>query len=198
VGQWTQCQISGGPNTLDAVNIRVETEKDWSGVEAVHRVDFGDHGIVVSRLVDDLRGLVAKGEGVSLVADGVEGVVGHAMFTSSLLDAPRRLISVQVLSPVGVLPRYQRQGVGSAIINRGLEILVERSVPVVFVEGPPQYYSRFGFEPAAEHGFRKPSLRIPDTAFQALRLPSYEPWMSGTLVYSEIFWRHDAVGLREK
>ena len=124
-------------------------------------------------------------------------MVGHAMFTSSLLDAPRRLVSVQVLSPVGVSPRQQRQGVGSAILERGLEILIERSVPVVFVEGPPQYYSRFGFEPGADHGFRRPSLRIPDTAFQALRLPSYEPWMSGTLVYSETFWRHDAVGLRE-
>ena len=180
-----------------ALGIRFEKETDWSGVAAVHRAAFGDHGVAVARLVDDLRGLVARGEGVSLVAEGVEGVVGHAMFTSSLLDAPRRLVSVQVLSPVGVSPRQQRQGVGSAIIKRGLEILIERSVPVVFVEGPPQYYSRFGFEPGADHGFRRPSLRIPDTAFQALRLPSYEPWMSGTLVYSETFWRHDAVGLRE-
>jgi putative acetyltransferase len=179
------------------VNIRLEQGKDRSDVAAVHRAAFGDRGVIVARLVDDLRGLVAKGEGVSLVAEGVEGVVGHAMFTSSLLDAPRRLISVQVLSPVGVVPGQQRLGVGSAIITRGLEILVERCVPVVFVEGPPQYYARFGFEPGADHGFRKPSLRIPDTAFQALRLPSHEPWMSGTLVYSETFWRHDAVGLRE-
>jgi putative acetyltransferase len=179
------------------VNVRFEEETDWSGVAAVHRAAFGEHGVVVARLVDDLRRLVAKGEGVSLVAEGAQGVIGHAMFTSSLLDAPRRLISVQVLSPVGVVPGQQRLGVGSAIITRGLEILVERCVPVVFVEGPPQYYARFGFEPGADHGFRKPSLRIPDTAFQALRLPSHEPWMSGTLVYSETFWRHDAVGLRE-
>jgi putative acetyltransferase len=48
----------------------------------------------------------------------------------------------------------------------------------------------------AKHGFRKPSLRIPDAAFRVRLLPSYEPWMSGTLIYSEIFWRHDAVGLR--
>jgi putative acetyltransferase len=119
------------------------------------------------------------------------------MFTASLLDAPRRLVPVQVLSPVGVLPTRQRGGVGSALIRRGLEILNERSVPVVFVEGRPQYYSRFGFEPGGEHGFRRPSLRIPEPAFQALRLDAYEPWMTGTLVYSEAFWRHDAVGLRD-
>ena len=179
------------------MKIRFEDESDRAQVAAVHRAAFGDHGVVVARLVDDLRCLVANGEGISLVAEG-DGMVGHAMFTSSLLDAPERLIAVQVLSRVGVSPRQQRRGIGSAIIQRGLEILIERSVPVVFVEGPPRYYSRFGFEPGADHGFRKPSLRIPDEAFQALRLPAFEPSMSGTLVYSEIFWRHDAVGLRDE
>ncbi len=61
----------------------------------------------------------------------------------------------------------------------------------------PGYYARLGFTAGAGQGFRKPSLRIPDPAFQAIRLPAYEPWMTGTLVYSEPFWRWDAVGLRE-
>jgi putative acetyltransferase len=104
---------------------------------------------------------------------------------------------VQVLSPVGVLPAHQRRGVGTALIRHGLQLLRERAVPLVFLEGSPLYYSRFGFEPGGQRGFRKPSLRIPDAAFQALRLPGYEPWMTGTLVYSEIFWRHDAVGRRD-
>jgi putative acetyltransferase len=73
----------------------------------------------------------------------------------------------------------------------------ERSVPAVFLEGSPDYYPRFGFQPGAELGFRKPSLRIPDAAFQVRLLAAYEPWMTGTLVYSEVFWRHDSVGLRD-
>jgi putative acetyltransferase len=40
-------------------------------------------------------------------------------------------------------------------------------------------------------------LRIPDAAFQVLTLSSFEPWMSGTLVYADAFWRFDCVGLRE-
>jgi putative acetyltransferase len=179
------------------VEVRFEQQSDAAAVRAVHLAAFGDHGHVVADLVDDLREAVASGEGISLVAEQRDELVGHAMFTWSLLDAPRRLVSVQVLSPVAVLPAWQKRGAGSAMIRRGLEVLIERSIPVVFVEGPPQYYSRFGFEPGAEHNFRKPSLRIPDVAFQALRLPSYEPWMSGTLIYSEVFWRHDSVGLRD-
>jgi putative acetyltransferase len=179
------------------VEIRPEQTLDGPAVRAVHLAAFGDHGSVVADLVTDLRGAVAVDEGVSLVAEDGDEVVAHVMFTPSLLDAPRRLVPVQVLSPVGVASQFQGKGIGSALIRRGLELLIERSVPVVFVEGAPGYYSRFGFAPGGEQGFRKPSLRIPDAAFQALPLPGYEPWMNGTLVYSEAFWRHDAVGLRD-
>jgi putative acetyltransferase len=179
------------------VEVRIEHERDRATVRNVHREAFHDQGRVAS-LVDDLRAAVAAGDGISLVAvDADDIVIGHVMFTPSLLDAPRRLVPVQVLSPVGVAPAFQKRGVGSALIRHGLELLAERSVPLVFVEGAPGYYSRFGFEPGGDHGFRKPSLRIPDEAFQALRLPSFEPWMTGTLVYAEPFWRHDAVGLRD-
>ena len=163
----------------------------------VHRCAFGDHGAVVAELVDELRELVASDGGLSLVAEHCGDVVGHLMFTRSLLDAPRRLIDVQVLSPVGVLPDYQRQGVGSVLIRAGLEVMIKRRVPVVFLEGDPGYYSRFGFQAGGPQGFRKPSLRVPDAAFQAIRLADHEPWMTGTLVYAEAFWRHDCVGRRD-
>ncbi|HZX02428.1 N-acetyltransferase [Kribbella sp.] len=179
------------------MDLREEVPGDRRAVRDVHLRAFGDHGLVVAELVDSLRGIVAAGGGLSLVAEDGGEVVGHVMFTRSLLDCPRRLVDVQVLSPLAVLPEVHRRGIGSALVRRGLEIVGERSAPVVFLEGDPGYYSRFGFVPGGELGFRKPSLRIPDQAFQAIKLPAYEPWMTGTLVYAEAFWRHDAVGLRD-
>lgn len=163
----------------------------------VHLRAFGDHGLVVADLVDTLRDTITPGDGLSLVAERDRRIVGHVMFTRSLLDAPRKLVEVHVLSPLAVMPELQGRGIGSALVRHGLGILAERAVPLVFLEGDPGYYSRFGFEPGGGLGFRKPSLRIPDGALQAVRLPEYEPWMTGTLVYAEPFWRHDAVGLRD-
>jgi putative acetyltransferase len=179
------------------VEVRAETTADRSAVRDVHLAAFGaDHRPAVGDLVDDLRRLVGPDEGLSLVADENGEVVGHALFTTSLLDAPVRVVPVQVLSPIGVLPAWQRRGVGTTLIRRGLDLLAGRGVPLVFLEGSPAYYARHGFERAIDLGFRKPSLRIPDDAFQVIRLPAYEEWMTGTLVYADAFWRHDAVGLR--
>src|SRR5215216_7334210 len=100
------------------MGVRLERDSDRERVRALHLAAFGDHGRVVAALVDDLRASVANGEGLSLVAEEGNEVVGHVMFTRSLLDSPRRLVPVQVLSPVGVLPRWQKRGIGSALIRR--------------------------------------------------------------------------------
>jgi putative acetyltransferase len=134
---------------------------------------------------------------LSLVALDEGQVVGHVMFTRCLLDAPLRLLEVQVLSPLAVLPERQRQGIGAALIRDGLERLDRQAAPLVFLEGDPAYYRGRGFVAGGGLGFRKPSLRIPDAAFQVRALSAYEPWMTGTLVYSATFWDHDCVGLRE-
>lgn len=179
------------------MELRLERPADHDAVHELHRQAFGDdHGELVATLTQELRGLIEPGSGLSLVAVDEQQIVGHVLFTRSILDAPERLVDVLVLSPVGVLPSHQKQGVGTALVTRGLELADAQGAPLVFLEGSPSYYPRFGFEPGEPLGFRKPSLRIPDVAFQVRRLSTYDPRLTGTLVYSEIFWHHDAVGLR--
>ena len=180
------------------MDLREELPGDRESVRKIHLQAFGgDHGLVVASLVDTLRETITPTDGLSLVAEHDGQIVGHVMFTRCLLDAPRRLVEVQVLSPLAVMPGHQKRGIGSALVRHGLKELDEQAVPLVFLEGDPRYYSRFGFAPGCDQGFRKPSLRIPDGAFQAIKLREYEPWMTGTLVYAEPFWRHDAVGRRD-
>jgi putative acetyltransferase len=179
--------------------IRAEQPEDHPAVRAVHGHAFGDHhGVEVADMVDALRAGYLPDRGLSLVAQDDDGaVVGHVMFHPGLLDAPKQLVPVQVLTPLGVLPQRQRQGVGRALVRAGLDELDRRGVPLVFLEGIPTYYPKLGFQRAVEVGFRKPSLRIPDAAFQVYRLPGYADWMTGTLVYSQLLWNSDLVGLRD-
>lgn len=175
------------------MEIREEVPADHAAVRRVHEAAFGDHGVKVADLNEALR----ETGGLSLVAEVDGAVVGHVMFSTSLLDAPRKLVEVPVLSPIGVLPALHGNGIGSALIRRGLEMLDEQGAPLVFLEGDPGFYSRVGFKAGGDLGFRKPSLRIPDGAFQVYPLAAYEDWLTGTLVYSPIFWEHDSVGLRD-
>ncbi|HEY8307210.1 MAG TPA: N-acetyltransferase [Lapillicoccus sp.] len=173
---------------------RPERPGEEDEVREVVRAAFGHHE-GVERIVDDLRASDAW-VGLSFVAEHEGRVAGHVSFTRSLLDAPDRLVDVLVLSPLSVLPALQERGFGSALVRYALGELGERPEPLVFLEGSPAYYARFGFVAADHLGFRRPSRRIPLGAFQVLRLPTYEEWMTGTLVYHRIWWDHDAVGLR--
>jgi putative acetyltransferase len=177
------------------MELRAERDQDRGAVGELHRRAFGDDGDRVATLVEALRRDDPAAR--SFVAEQDGRVVGSVMFTRSLLDAPRKLVTVQVLSPVGVLPEYQKRGIGTALIRHGIAEMDRLGVPLVFLEGDPGYYSRIGFVAGGDLGFRKPSLRIPDAAFQVWKLSAYEPWMTGTLVYSATFWDHDCVGLRD-
>ena len=176
--------------------LRRERPEDHAAVEQLQRVAFDDPDDLPS-LVAALRRSSGRLPTVSIVAVARRPIVGHTMLSAGWLDAPQRLVDVFVLSPLGVHPDWQGRGIGSRLISEALSTADEMAVPMVFLEGDPAYYSTRGFERADLRGFRSPSLRIPAPAFQVALLSAYEPWMTGTLVYSEIFWALDCVGLRD-
>ncbi|WP_377267956.1 GNAT family N-acetyltransferase [Peterkaempfera sp. SMS 1(5)a] len=176
--------------------IRPERAQDHEAVGRLHALAFGDPDRVPG-LVDALRAAPGAVEPIGLVATRDDQVVGHVMLSACRLDAERRLVDVLSLSPLGVHPDHQRRGVGSQLVAAALKAAEEQGIPLVFLEGSPVYYGERGFQRADLHGFRSPSLRIPVAGFQVAVLSSYEPWMTGTFIYSEAFWAHDCVGLRD-
>lgn len=184
--------------------MRWERPGDHAAVRELHRAAFG--GDEVARLVDVLRvapaplaprSIVAVEPGGGRAADGGERVVGHVMLTASRLDTRQRLVDVLVLSPLGVRPERQGHGIGSGLVAHALQVAAGARAPLVFVEGDPAYYGSRGFEQADALGFRAPSLRTPPAAFRVARMPSWQPWMTGSLIYSDPFWALDCVGLRD-
>lgn len=175
--------------------IRRERAGDHDAVRDVHARAFGD-GDRVPTLVDALRAAPAAVPPLSLVAVVGERVVGHVMLSACRLDALPRLVDVFSLSPLGVLPEFQRRGIGTRLVADALAEADALRIPLVFLEGSPLYYGPRGFADATKAGFRPPTLRYPPGAFQVATLSSYQDWMTGTFVYSDTFWALDCVGLR--
>src|SRR5512135_360736 len=91
----------------------------------------------------------------SLMAFIDDKPAGHILFTAAhLLNAPK--IVVSFLAPLAVVPKFQRHGVGSALVKNGLELSLKLGVELVFVVGHPKYYPRFGFVRAGKFGFETP------------------------------------------
>jgi len=177
------------------VVVRQERADDYQAVRDVHARAFGD-GERVPTLVDALRSAPTSHAPLSLVATAGERVVGHVMLSACRLDALPRLVDVLSLSPLGVLPEFQRRGIGTRLVADALTGAESRGIPLVFLEGSPHYYGKRGFADATKLGFRPPTLRYPPGTFQVAKLSSYEEWMTGTFVYSDTFWALDCVGLR--
>ncbi len=177
------------------MDVVTESIADRPAALDVVRAAFGDQGARVAELVEVLR---SSGHlRASLVVRDAGTVIGYAGLSRAWVDARERLVEVLVLSPLAVRPDRQRTGVGAARVAAARRRAVALGAPALFLEGDPAYYGRHGYVRGAALGFSRPSVRIPEPAFQAVLLPAHEPWMRGALVYCDPFWACDAVGLRD-
>jgi len=106
---------------------------------------------------------------VSMVAIDSEQVVGHILFSPVTIDTPSGRIVGMGLAPMAVRPEYQRRGLGKMLVREGIGTLKRRQCPFVIVLGHPDYYPRFGFQPASRIGIHCP-WEVPDEAFLILVL----------------------------
>jgi putative acetyltransferase len=163
--------------------IRVEEAQDIPQVRTVNELAFEQPA--EANVVDKLREVCD--DYFALVADD-DGIVGQIVFTPAVVEGPERTVVGMGLAPLAVVPERQRQGIGSALTKRGLEILRERDCPFVVVLGHPEYYPRFGFERASAYGLTCQWEGIPDEAFMVLILDAgVMEGVSGVAKYREEF-----------
>ncbi len=91
------------------------------------------------------------------------------------------------LAPLSVRPELQKQGIGGRLIKEGLEACKKLGYGSVIVLGHPEYYPKFGFEPASKWGIDDP-FGAPEEAFMALELKEGAlEGVSGVVDYPEEF-----------
>ncbi len=162
--------------------IRGEKESDRSAVHALNVSAFKTSA--EADLVDALREQATPV--VSLVAERSGAVVGHILFSPVTLEGNPGL-KIMGLAPMAVIPKYQRNGIGSALVRAGLEQCKQLGASAVVVLGHPEYYPRFGFAPSTRFGIRS-EYNVPEEVFMAMELePGSLRGTSGTVKYHAVF-----------
>ena len=132
--------------------IRDETPADADAITAITAAALRDHPYSRQTEPFIIRELRRAGAlTLSLVAEIDGRVVGQvAVSPVAMSDGTPDWYG---LGPVSVLPEYQRRGIGSALINAGLERLRAVGARGCALVGDPAYYGRFGFRnrPALVH-----------------------------------------------
>ena len=123
----------------------------------------GQEASVVAKLREDCDDIL------SLVAVAGDEVVGHIFFSPAVIEGERGRLAGTGLAPLAVLPEYQMQGIGSELVRRGIAKIREVGCPYIIVIGHPEYYPRFGFEPAGRFEITIEG-EVPDEAFMILIL----------------------------
>ena len=92
---------------------------------------------------------------LSLVAEMEGAVVGHVAFSPIKIEN-QAAIQAYILAPLAVRPDVQKQRIGTALVEYGMQKLSAMGVDLIFVYGAPEYYGRFGFSAEAAQGFSAP------------------------------------------
>ena len=117
-------------DTHPDTTVRAETPPDEVFVDEINVAAFNGTG--EARLVRALRGTEGA---LSMVAERNGEVVGHILFTPVRIGNSRPNLSIVGLGPMAVDPAVQRTGVGSTLVDAGLEACRNQGVDAIFVMG---------------------------------------------------------------
>lgn len=164
------------------MNIQQTNQTDLNDILAIERAAFkrdAEVNLTKSLLVDP-----SAEPRLSLLAYVNNQPVGHILFTKATLTNHPDL-SLSFLAPLAVIPKFQRQGIGSKLIKKSLELLTKTNVDLIFLVGHPTFYPKFGFKPAHKHGF-DPPYPLPLEATDAWMVKELSPniisYVSGRVI----------------
>ena len=138
------------------MNIRLAQEIDLDSILKVIETAFSDEeNQVIMNFVQELSSENTSPSIKSLVAEVDNQVIGYVSYSPILLKSDSSIVGY-ILAPLAVSPEHQKQGVGSNLINFGIDLLTKDGVGVLLVYGDPAFYGRFGFKEEIGQSFVPP------------------------------------------
>ena len=141
--------------------IRKEEKRDFDEIREINNICF--KGEYESALIENIRN--GNNFILSLVAEEGGKIIGHIMYSRIKIGD----IDSLALAPMCVLPEYQKKGIGTDLIKESFIYLRDMNEKSIVVLGHTGFYSRLGFEKAADYGVKCP-FTVPEEAFMVLEL----------------------------
>lgn len=167
------------------LHIRQEIPEDYLQVKDLVKEAFGlaEHSDGDEHnLIDRIRNAPEYIPELSLVAISGNIVVGHIMFSKILVGKSEAI----ALAPLAVRIDRQREGVGKLLIMAGHSLARKMGYSCSVVLGDPNYYSRFGYETAANYGIIAP-FDVPEEYYMVCNLSKNGDIPNGYVKYSDAF-----------
>lgn len=122
-----------------------------------------------AELVENLRKCEEFVPELSIVGVEDDKVIGHILFTPLKVEGEKGTFDALALAPLAVHPNHQKVGIGSSLVEHGLEECRRLGHRMVVVLGDPNYYRRFGFRTARKRGIDT-KIKVADQYFMVLAL----------------------------
>ncbi|RKR19416.1 N-acetyltransferase [Arthrobacter oryzae] len=184
-------QDSGLEHPAPVLRLRTEQPEDRAAVVALTAAAFAVSpvtGLPVEgepEEVELLRRLFDSAEYLpefSIVAELDGEIVGHVISSRGWVGE----LALLGLGPISVVPRLQRHGIGTALMNETVARANAAGERGIALLGSPEYYSRFGFVPSTSLGVAPPEAGW-GAHFQLLPLAVWPGGVSGTFRYAGAF-----------
>lgn len=138
------------------VLIQKTTVKDFFSTEYITRESFWNiyrPGCVEHLILHNIRNSNSYISNLDLVALNENEIIGHIISTKAkIIDKQNNEHEILCAGPLSVLPKFQKQGIGSKLMNESIMIAKESGYCGMILFGNPEYYHRFGFRNAEEYG----------------------------------------------
>jgi putative acetyltransferase len=160
--------------------IRYATSSDSAAIRAILR-----HAFPAKEEADLVEQLRADGDVlVELVAASDIAIQGHILYSPLAIERDGEALKAAALAPVAVLPAFQKQGLGGALIRAGNARCAELELDAIVVLGHAEYYPRFGFSARTAESLQAP---FSGPHFMALELKPGILKDGGTVRYAKAF-----------
>lgn len=173
------------------LEIRSEQPKDWQAAEALTREAFFNvhvPGCCEHYILHVMRGCDAFVPELALCAWHGDELVGCAYCTKAVVagdDGARH--EVLCLGPIGVLPAWQKKGVGTALMGEGRARAAALGFDAIVLYGDPAYYGRKGYEPAERYSVRTPDDMYADALQICVLRPEALAGVTGRFFEDSVF-----------